>query len=120
MALRHAAFSNDVVGMATPQQFEDALAAVQKGPLPSAALDRLAGLQQTLASYGEGHGLTPCTALSRACIAPSGSGQGSGAVGRPQALVQAIDKRCCGSREVRARGKGFRRRSLRATNGAEM
>ena len=30
-----------LVGMATPQQFEDALAAVQKGPLPPAALDRL-------------------------------------------------------------------------------
>ena len=30
--------------MAAPQQFEDALAAVQKGPLPSAALDRLTAL----------------------------------------------------------------------------
>jgi hypothetical protein len=35
--------------MATPQQFEDALAAVQKGPLPPAALDRLSGLQHTFA-----------------------------------------------------------------------
>jgi hypothetical protein len=34
---------------ATPQQFEDALAAVQKGPLPPAALDRLAALQQAFA-----------------------------------------------------------------------
>jgi hypothetical protein len=32
-----------------PQQFEDALAAVQKGPLPSAALERLSGLQHTFA-----------------------------------------------------------------------
>jgi aryl-alcohol dehydrogenase-like predicted oxidoreductase len=38
-----------LVGMATPQQFEDALAAVQKGPLPSAALDRLTALRQTFA-----------------------------------------------------------------------
>jgi hypothetical protein len=34
--------------LATPQQFEHALAAVQKGPLPSAALDQ-SGLQQTFA-----------------------------------------------------------------------
>jgi aryl-alcohol dehydrogenase-like predicted oxidoreductase len=34
-----------LVGMATPQQFEDALAAVQNGPLPKAALDRLAELR---------------------------------------------------------------------------
>jgi L-galactose dehydrogenase/L-glyceraldehyde 3-phosphate reductase len=32
--------------MATPEQFEQALAAVQKGPLPQAALDRLAALQR--------------------------------------------------------------------------
>jgi len=32
--------------MATPQQFEDALAAVEKGPLPQAALDRLGALRQ--------------------------------------------------------------------------
>jgi hypothetical protein len=31
--------------MATSQQFEDALAAVQKGPLPRAALDRLSAHQ---------------------------------------------------------------------------
>jgi aryl-alcohol dehydrogenase-like predicted oxidoreductase len=48
-AISHAAMGTILVGMATPQQFEDALAAVQKGPLPSAALDRLAGLQQTFA-----------------------------------------------------------------------
>ncbi|MGA9198811.1 MAG: hypothetical protein WB037_27345 [Pseudolabrys sp.] len=38
-----------LVGMATPQQFEDALAAVQKGPLPPAALDRLTALQRGFA-----------------------------------------------------------------------
>jgi L-galactose dehydrogenase/L-glyceraldehyde 3-phosphate reductase len=32
--------------MATPQQFEDMLTAVQKGSLPSAAFDRLSALQQ--------------------------------------------------------------------------
>jgi aryl-alcohol dehydrogenase-like predicted oxidoreductase len=48
-AISHSAMGTILVGMATPQQFEDALAAVQKGPLPSAALDRLAGLQQTFA-----------------------------------------------------------------------
>jgi L-galactose dehydrogenase/L-glyceraldehyde 3-phosphate reductase len=32
--------------MATPQQFEDALAAVLKGPLPREALDRLSALRQ--------------------------------------------------------------------------
>jgi hypothetical protein len=29
-----------------PQQFQDALAAVEKGPLPPAALDRLTALRQ--------------------------------------------------------------------------
>jgi len=38
-----------LVGMATPQQFEDAFAAVQKGPLPAAAIDRLATLRQAFA-----------------------------------------------------------------------
>jgi L-galactose dehydrogenase/L-glyceraldehyde 3-phosphate reductase len=38
-----------LVGMATPQQFEDALAAVQKGPLAPAALDRLSELQRAFA-----------------------------------------------------------------------
>ena len=38
-----------LVGMATPQQFEDALAAVQKGPLSSTALDRFSKLQQAFA-----------------------------------------------------------------------
>jgi len=35
-----------LVGIATPQQFDAALAAVAKGPLPQGALDRLAQLQQ--------------------------------------------------------------------------
>src|SRR5712691_12660492 len=46
-ALSHPAMGVILVGMATPQQFEDALAAVQKGGLPPAALDRLSALQRT-------------------------------------------------------------------------
>jgi aryl-alcohol dehydrogenase-like predicted oxidoreductase len=45
-ALSHPAMGTILVGIATPEQFEDALAAVQKGPLPSAALDRLSELRQ--------------------------------------------------------------------------
>jgi L-galactose dehydrogenase/L-glyceraldehyde 3-phosphate reductase len=45
-ALSHPAMGTILVGMATPQQFEDSLAAVQKGPLPQAALDRLSALRQ--------------------------------------------------------------------------
>ncbi len=45
-ALSHPAVGTILVGIATPQQFEDALAAVQKGPLTKAALDRLSALQQ--------------------------------------------------------------------------
>ena len=45
-ALSHPAMGVILVGMATPQQFEDALAAVQQGPLPPAAFDRLSALQQ--------------------------------------------------------------------------
>jgi aryl-alcohol dehydrogenase-like predicted oxidoreductase len=45
-ALSHPAVGTILVGMATPQQFEDALAAVEKGPLPPAALDRLSALRQ--------------------------------------------------------------------------
>src|SRR6478609_4894741 len=45
-ALSHPAMGTILVGMATPQQFEDALAAVQQGPLPQAALDRLSALRQ--------------------------------------------------------------------------
>jgi len=45
-AISHPAMGTTLVGMATPQQFEDALAAVQKGPLPQAALDRLSALRE--------------------------------------------------------------------------
>jgi aryl-alcohol dehydrogenase-like predicted oxidoreductase len=45
-ALSHAAMGTILVGMATPQQFEDALTAVEKGPLPQAALERLSTLRQ--------------------------------------------------------------------------
>jgi len=45
-ALSHPAMGTILVGTATPQQFEDALAAAQKGPLPQAALDRLSALRQ--------------------------------------------------------------------------
>lgn len=48
-AISHRAMGTILVGMATPQQFEDALAAVLKGPLPQAALDRLAELQKQFA-----------------------------------------------------------------------
>ena len=48
-AISHPDVGTILVGMATPQQFEEALAAVRKGPLPRAALARLAGLQQTFA-----------------------------------------------------------------------
>src|SRR5215472_8865134 len=44
-AISHPAVGTILVGMATLQQFEDSLAAVQKGPLPQAALARLATLQ---------------------------------------------------------------------------
>lgn len=45
-ALSHPAMGTLLVGMATPQQFEDSLEAVRKGPLPQAALDRLTALRQ--------------------------------------------------------------------------
>jgi aryl-alcohol dehydrogenase-like predicted oxidoreductase len=48
-ALSNPAMGTLLVGMAAPQQFEDALAAVQKGPLPPAALDRLTALRQAFA-----------------------------------------------------------------------
>src|SRR3984885_10142261 len=48
-AIGHPAIGTILVGMATPQQFEDALAAVEKGPLPAAALQRLAALRQGFA-----------------------------------------------------------------------
>jgi len=45
-AMTHPAIGTLLVGMATPQQFEDALPAVQKGPMPPAALERLAELRR--------------------------------------------------------------------------
>ncbi len=48
-ALSQPAIGTILVGMATPQQFEDAFAAVEKGPLPPAALDRLTALRQGFA-----------------------------------------------------------------------
>jgi L-galactose dehydrogenase/L-glyceraldehyde 3-phosphate reductase len=48
-AISHPAIGTILVGMATPQQFEDALAAVQKGPLPPAALEGLTTLRQAFA-----------------------------------------------------------------------
>lgn len=45
-AISHPATGTILVGMATLEQFEQALTAVQKGPLPKAALERLATLQQ--------------------------------------------------------------------------
>jgi L-galactose dehydrogenase/L-glyceraldehyde 3-phosphate reductase len=48
-AISHPAIGTILVGMATPQQFEDALAAVGRGPLPEAALNRLASLWEAFA-----------------------------------------------------------------------
>src|SRR3984885_13883839 len=45
-ALSHPAMGTILVGMATPHQFEEALTAAEKGPLPQAALDRLSELRQ--------------------------------------------------------------------------
>jgi aryl-alcohol dehydrogenase-like predicted oxidoreductase len=45
-ALSHPAMGTILVGLATPQQFEDALAAVLKGPLPREALDGLSAQRQ--------------------------------------------------------------------------
>jgi aryl-alcohol dehydrogenase-like predicted oxidoreductase len=45
-AIGNAAVGTILVGMATPQQFEDAFAAVQKGPLPAAAIARLEALRR--------------------------------------------------------------------------
>ena len=46
-AISQPAIGTILVGIATPQQFENALAAVEKGPLPPDALDRLSTLLQT-------------------------------------------------------------------------
>jgi L-galactose dehydrogenase/L-glyceraldehyde 3-phosphate reductase len=48
-AISHPAVGTILVGMATPREFDDSLAAVVKGPLPAAALDRLAALRQAFA-----------------------------------------------------------------------
>jgi aryl-alcohol dehydrogenase-like predicted oxidoreductase len=45
-AMAQPAIGTILVGMAEPQQFEDAFAAVEKGPLPAAALERLGALRQ--------------------------------------------------------------------------
>ena len=47
-ALSHPAMGTIPVGTATSQQFEDALAAAEKGTLPRAALDRLSALRQAI------------------------------------------------------------------------
>jgi len=47
-ALAHPAMGTVLVGIASPEQFEAALEAVAKGPLPAAALDRLAALRRGL------------------------------------------------------------------------
>jgi L-galactose dehydrogenase/L-glyceraldehyde 3-phosphate reductase len=49
LVMTHPAIGTLLVGMATPQQFEDALAAVEKGPLPPAAIERLPALLQDFA-----------------------------------------------------------------------
>jgi aryl-alcohol dehydrogenase-like predicted oxidoreductase len=48
-AITHKAMGTILVGMATPAEFEQALAAVNKGPLPQAALDSLAAIQRGFA-----------------------------------------------------------------------
>lgn len=51
-AISHPAMGTILVGMATPEEFETALAAVRKGPLPQAALERLASLTAGFAGEG--------------------------------------------------------------------
>ena len=46
-AMSHPAISTLLVGMAAEEEFEQALTAIRRGPLPPKALDRLAALQQT-------------------------------------------------------------------------
>jgi aryl-alcohol dehydrogenase-like predicted oxidoreductase len=48
-AISQPAIGTILVGMATPAEFEQALAAVEKGPLEAAALERIAVLQQSFA-----------------------------------------------------------------------
>ena len=51
-AITHPAMGTILVGMATVQEFEDGLAAVQKGPLPAAAMARLASLRAGFVGEG--------------------------------------------------------------------
>ena len=44
--IAHPAISTVLIGIATIEQLEQAIAAVEKGPLPPAALRRVAELQQ--------------------------------------------------------------------------
>ncbi len=46
-AISHRAIGTILVGMAAPHQFEKALAAVEKGPLPPAAIERVSTLLRT-------------------------------------------------------------------------
>jgi aryl-alcohol dehydrogenase-like predicted oxidoreductase len=46
-AISHPAIGTILIGIAASHQFENALAAVERGPLPPAALDRLSTLLQT-------------------------------------------------------------------------
>ncbi len=48
-AIAHNAMGTILVGIATPEQFDGALSAVEKGPLPKGAFDRLAELQKGFA-----------------------------------------------------------------------
>jgi aryl-alcohol dehydrogenase-like predicted oxidoreductase len=48
-AISHPAVGTILVGMETPQQFEAALAAIRKGPLPRATLERLTAVQKGFA-----------------------------------------------------------------------
>jgi L-galactose dehydrogenase/L-glyceraldehyde 3-phosphate reductase len=48
-SLTHPAMGTILVGIATPEQFDASLAAVEKGPLPKAAFDRLTELQKGFA-----------------------------------------------------------------------
>ena len=49
LAISHPAVGTILVGMATPEQFEQALDAVQRGPLQVAGLNRLTAIQETFA-----------------------------------------------------------------------
>src|SRR5207245_1755711 len=68
-ALSHPAMGTILVGMAAPQQFEDALAAVQKGPLPPAARGRRSSIRRRCR-----HGGSRCRPpRCRGCRSPNGA-----------------------------------------------